>query len=76
MKPMKIIYDESGNTLYVRFGDEKEAYCSESDVGKEVVFSRAADGSVIGFEILNFLPEGTTLDQTSIPIETEIVRAL
>lgn len=75
MKPVKIIYDESGNTLYVRLSDEKEAYCTESDVGKEVIFSRAKDGSIIGFEILNFLPEGTAFDLTSIPVETEIVRA-
>jgi hypothetical protein len=24
--PVKIIYDEHGNTLYVRFSDKKEAY--------------------------------------------------
>ena len=75
MKPIKIIYDEKGNTLYVRFSDKKEAYCTESDVGKEVIFSRAEDGSIIGFEILNYLLKDDTVDLTSIPVETEIVRA-
>lgn len=35
MKPIKIIYDEKGNTLHVRFSDKKEVFCKESDVGKE-----------------------------------------
>ncbi len=33
MKPIKIIYDETGNMLYVRFSDKKEAYCTEIDGG-------------------------------------------
>lgn len=74
MKPIRIIYDEKGNTLHVRFSDKKEAYCTESDVDKEIVFSKAEDGSVIGFEILNYLPKGTKMELTTIPIETRIVK--
>ena len=73
MKPIGVIYDERGNTLYVRFRDKKEAYCTESDIDEEVVFSKAEDGSVIGFEILNYLPKGTKMGD-AIPVKTEIVK--
>lgn len=73
IKPIRIIYDEKGNTLYVRFGDKKEAYCTESDADKEVIFSKAEDGSVIGFEILNYLPKGAEIGAV-IPVETKIVK--
>ncbi|MBI5750424.1 MAG: DUF2283 domain-containing protein [Nitrospinae bacterium] len=58
MKPIKIAYDERGNTLHVRFSSKKEVFCKESDIGKEIVYSIAEDGSVIGFEILNYLAKG------------------
>ena len=74
MKPIRIIYDEKGNTLHVRFSDKKEAYCTESDVDKEIIFSKAEDGTVIGFEILNYLPKGIKRELTTIPIETRIVK--
>ena len=74
MKPIRVIYDEKGNTLYVRFCDKKETYCTESDVDKVVIFSKAEDGSVIGFEILNYLPKGTIMEVSTIPIETKIVK--
>ena len=35
MKPIRITYDKRGNTLSVRLSDKTEAYCRESDVGKE-----------------------------------------
>ena len=74
MKPIRIIYDHTGNTLYIRFSDKKEAYCTESEVDKEIVFSKAEDGSVIGFEILNYLPKGVKKEFTTIPIEAQIVK--
>lgn len=76
MKPIKITYDKKGNTLYVRFNDKKEAYCRESDVGnKEVIYSIADDGSLIGFEIINYIAKGKRRPATILPIETEIVKA-
>lgn len=74
LKPIRIIYDAKGNTLHVGFSDEKEAYCTESDIDKEVVFSKVEDGSVIGFEILNYFPSGTKMELATIPIETKIVK--
>lgn len=75
MKPIKIVYDEKGNTLHVRFSDKKEAYCKESDVGKEIVYSIAADGSVIGFEILNYLTKGERKPSRALPIKTQVLKA-
>jgi uncharacterized protein YuzE len=74
MKPIKIIYDKKGNTLYVRFSDKEEAYCTESDIDEDIIFSKAEDGSVIGFEILNYLSKDAKMELTTIPIETEIVK--
>ena len=76
MKPIKIIYDETGNTLYVRFSDKREAYCTEIDGGGDISLSKAEDGSVIGFEILNYLPKYTKIGLNHIPIESKIIRAL
>ncbi len=75
MKPIKVVYDERGNTLYVRFSNKKEVYCKESDIGKEVIFSIAEDGGVIGFEILNFLSQGEKRPAKELPVKTKILKA-
>lgn len=75
MKPIKLTYDKRGNTLYVRFNDKKEAFCRESEAGKEVVYSIARDGSVIGFEILNFLGKGDRRPSKVLPVKTQILKA-
>lgn len=74
MKPIKLIYDGKGNVLYVRFSDKKEAFCRESNAGKEVVYSIADDGSIIGFEILNFLSKGERKPSKVLPIKTQLVQ--
>jgi uncharacterized protein YuzE len=75
MKPIKIVYDEKGNTLHVRFSDKKEVYCKESDIGKEIIYSIAEDGSVIGFEILNYLAKGERKPSKTLPVKTQILKA-
>ena len=76
MKPIRITYDRKGNVLSVRFNEKKEALCRESDVGKkEVVYALAADGSVIGFEILNFLGKRERRPSKSLPVQTRILIA-
>ncbi len=75
MKPIKIIYDEKGNTLHVRFSSKKEAFCRESDIGKEIVYSIANDGSVIGFEILNYLAKGESRPSKLLPVKTQILKS-
>ncbi|KAF0144071.1 MAG: hypothetical protein FD156_2115 [Nitrospirae bacterium] len=75
MKPIKIVYDEKGNTLFVRFNEKKEAFCKESDIGKEVVYSVAEDGSVIGFEILNYLSKGERKPSGVLPVKTQVLKA-
>jgi len=76
MKPIKIIYDETGNTLHVRFSDKKEAYCTEINGGRDIILSKAEDGSVIGFEILNYLPKDTKIGLDTLPVESKIIKAL
>lgn len=75
MKPIKMVYDEKGNTLHIRFSDKKEAFCKESDVGKEIVYSIAEDGSVIGFEILNYLTKRERKPSHTLPVKTQILKA-
>ncbi|MEK6691738.1 MAG: DUF2283 domain-containing protein [Nitrospirota bacterium] len=75
MKQIKIVYDEKGNTLHVRFSSKKEAFCKESDVGKEIIYSIADDGSVIGFEILNYLTKGERKPTKVLPVKTQVLRA-
>lgn len=75
MKPIRIAYDEKANTLYVRFSGKKEAFCRESDVGKEIVYSVAEDGSVIGFEVLNYLSKRQRKPSGTLPVKTRILKA-
>ena len=76
MKPIRITYDRKGNVLSVRFNGKKEVVCREGDVGnKEVIYSIAADGSVIGFEILNFLGKRERRPSKHLPVQTRILAA-
>lgn len=75
MKPIKIVYDEKGNTLHVRFSNKKEAYCKENDVGKEIAYSIAEEGSVIGFEMLNYLTKGERKPSRVLPLKTQVLKA-
>ncbi len=75
MKPIKIVYDERGNTLHVRFSSKKEIFCKESDIGKEIIYSIAEDGSVIGFEILNYLEKGEKKPSGILPVKAQILKA-
>jgi uncharacterized protein YuzE len=76
MTPIRITYDRKGNVLSVRFSKKKEVLCRESDVGKkEVVYSIAADGSVIGIEILNFLSKRERRPSKTLPVQARILMA-
>lgn len=76
MKPIRITYDRKGNVLSVRFSEKREAFCLESEAGnKEVVYSIAEDGTVIGFEILNFLGKGDRRPNKVLPVRTRILAA-
>jgi len=69
------IDDEKGNTLFVRFSEKKEAFCKESEMGKEIIYSIAEDGSIIGLEILNYLARGERKPLKDLPVKTHIRRA-
>jgi len=54
MAQIKILHDETGNTLTVWFGNPQDEHvCAET--GEEVVLMKDKSGKVIGFEKLNFV---------------------
>jgi uncharacterized protein YuzE len=76
MKPILITYDRKGNVLSVRFSEKQEIFCRKSEAGnKGVVYSIATDGSIIGFEILNFLAKGERRPSKILPVQTRILAA-
>ena len=55
MAQIKVVYDETGNTLTVWFGNPQDEAISE-ETGEEIVLMKDGMGKVIGFEKLNFAP--------------------
>lgn len=53
MEQVKVLYDRTGNTLTVWFGDPQDEYICE-ETGDEVILMKDRTGRVIGFEKLNF----------------------
>ncbi|MBI5933184.1 MAG: DUF2283 domain-containing protein [Chloroflexi bacterium] len=53
MAQVKVYYDQEGNTLTVWFGNPADEYVAE-ETGDEVILMKDKNGSVIGFEKLNF----------------------
>ena len=59
MDKIKVVHDTVGNTLTVWLDDPaKEHVCEET--ADEVVLIKAANGRVIGFEMLNYQPANVT----------------
>jgi hypothetical protein len=55
MDKIKVIHDAVGHTLTIWFDDpSKESVCEETT--EEVVLIKDAEGRVIGFELLHYLP--------------------
>ena len=55
MAQIKVVYDETGNTLTVWFGNPQDEAISE-ETGEGIVLMKDGAGKVIGFEKLNFAP--------------------
>jgi hypothetical protein len=53
MAKVKVLFDKTGNTLVVWFGNPRDEYICE-ETGDEVVLMKNKAGRVIGFEKLNF----------------------
>lgn len=72
MKPIKIFFDKTGNTLNVWFDNpKKEALVEET--GEEVVIIKDKKGKVIGFEVLNYLSSSDLKSLKELPVKTEIL---
>lgn len=67
LKTIKFYYDSRANTLNVWFDNPKNEYLSE-ETGEEVILNKNKRGKVIGFEKLNYLPQGTSI--RTLPVET------
>jgi uncharacterized protein YuzE len=62
MAQVKVYYDQEGNTLTVWFGNPADEFIAE-ETGEEVILMKDKNGSVIGFEKLNFrVPESSRLN--------------
>lgn len=72
MKPIKIFFDKTGNTLNVWFDDPAKEAVSE-ETSEEIVLVKDKNGKVIGFEVLNYLSSGDLKDLKKLPVETEIL---
>jgi len=67
MEQVKVFYDRMGNTLTVWFGEPEQEYVCE-ETGEEVILIKDRNGTVIGFEKLNF--SVTVPDQLRFALET------
>jgi uncharacterized protein YuzE len=63
---MKVTYDKEANAVYIQFKDEA---IDESDEDKngDVIIDYAADGSVVGIEVLN------ASEKLSVPVHLDYV---
>ena len=62
MAQVKVYYDQEGNTLTVWFGNPADEFVAE-ETGEEVILMKDKNGSVIGFEKLNFrVPDSSRLN--------------
>ncbi len=73
MKPIKVIFDQVGNTLNVWFDDPAKEHVSE-ETSEEVILVKDKAGKVIGFEVLNYLSAGESRDIKNLPIESAVLR--
>lgn len=73
MKPIKVIFDQVGNTLNVWFDDPAKEHLSE-ETAEEVILVKDKTGKVIGFEVLNYVAAGESRDVKNLPIESVVVR--
>lgn len=54
MAQIKVVHDQTGNTLTVWFGNPQDEFVAE-ETGDEVILMKDKDGNVIGFEKLNYI---------------------
>lgn len=72
MKPIKVIFDKTGNTLNVWFDDPKKEHMCE-ETAEEIVLVKDKAGKVIGFEVLNYLSPGESRNLKKLPVEAGIL---
>lgn len=69
MEKIVVSYDAEANTLDVWFGEPaKEFACQE--VEDEIILKKDSNGTVIGFEKLNYLPAAVAGERVAVEILT------
>ena len=69
MEKIVVVYDKEANTLDVWFGEPAtEAVCQR--VEDEIVLKKDRDGTVIGFEKLNYLPAEVAGEKVAVEVLT------
>ena len=72
MDKVRVYYDRKGNSLSVWFNDpRKEHVCEETD--DDFVLIKDRRGRVIGFEQLNYQTAKQRREDSSIPVEVQMV---
>lgn len=72
MKPIKVLFDKTGNTLNVWFDDPAKEHTAE-ETAEEVILVKDEEGKVIGFEVLNYLSADEAKNVTVVPVESGVV---
>jgi hypothetical protein len=69
---VRVYYDRTGNTLTVWFDNPQQEYICE-EVGDDVVLMKDRAGRVIGLERLNYLSREQQEQETSVPVEIQLL---
>lgn len=72
MKPIKILYDQTAQSLSVWFDDPKKEVLVE-ETSEEIMVSKDKHGHTIGLEILNYNVPVKSRAMKFLPIETAVV---
>ena len=72
MKPIKVTFDKTGNTLNVWFDDPQNEHVAE-ETAEEVVLIKDKVGKLIGFEVLNYLSAGESKDIETLAVEGAVL---
>jgi len=70
MDKIKVIFDKEGNTLNVWFADPKREFVCE-ETGEEVILVKDKEGTIIGFEKLNFVKQGEEVRELEVEASVE-----
>ena len=72
MEKVRVYYDRAGNSLTVWFDDPQQEHVCE-EIEDDVVLMKDGEGRVIGFERLNYQSKQEQAEETSVPVEVQLI---